>query len=324
MGRSVPIPAFDAFMLPILMLCAEKQWLMRDLIKKIGDDLQLSDEERSRQIPSGGISVVASRVHWAKTYLKQAGLIQQPRRAVVEITDRGRALLLRKPPRIDLDTLREFPEFLEFARRVRTPGQTPGQSDGTTEAVFPAGAMAPTASVTPEEQIDGASSTLSALIRDALMARILESSPAFFERLIIGLLRAMGYGGSLSDPSEHVGRSGDGGIDGVIREDQLGLDRVYLQAKRYQPGNNVGGEAVRAFVGALVQRGAQKGVFITTSSFSAQAKAIPEQAGNLRLVLIDGDELTRLMVRFNVGVRIARNVEIKRIDLDFFEENELE
>ncbi|WP_234732352.1 restriction endonuclease [Acidocella facilis] len=134
----------------------------------------------------------------------------------------------------------------------------------------------------------------------------------------------MGYGGSRADAGEHLGGTGDGGVDGVIREDQLGLDRVYLQAKRYQPGNTIGSEAVQAFIGALIGKGAQKGVFITTSSFSRQAQAAASQSGTLRLVLIDGEELTRLMVRFNVGVRVARTVEIKRIDLDYFDETETE
>ena len=134
----------------------------------------------------------------------------------------------------------------------------------------------------------------------------------------------MGYGGSRADAGEHLGGTGDGGVDGVIRKDQLGLDRVYLQAQRYQPGNTIGSEAVQAFIGALIGKGAQKGVLITTSSFSKQAVAAANQSGTLRLVLIDGAELTRLMVRFNVGVRVARTVEIKRIDLDYFDETETE
>jgi len=156
------------------------------------------------------------------------------------------------------------------------------------------------------------------------MTRILEGTPEFFERLIIDLLLKMGYGGSRVDAGEQLGRTGDGGVDGVIREDQLGLDRVYLQAKRYQPGNTVGSETVQAFVGALVGRGAQKGVLITTSTFSKAALNAANQSGQLRLVLVDGDELTRLMVRFGVGVRKAQTIELKRIDLDYFEDTEPE
>ncbi len=179
-------------------------------------------------------------------------------------------------------------------------------------------------SSTPEEQIAAASATLDEALRDALLGRILEGSPAFFEKLIIDLLLAMGYGGSRSDAGEQLGGTGDGGIDGIIREDQLGLDRVYLQAKRYQPGSTVGSETVQAFIGALVGRGAHKGVLITTSTFSKAALQAANQSGSLRLVLIDGDALTTLMVRFNVGVHVARTVEIKRVDTNYFDDAETE
>lgn len=202
---------------------------------------------------------------------------------------------------------------LSSARRVN------GQS-----APNPVAAAIAEPSSTPEEQIAAASATLDESLRDALLARILEGSPAFFEKLIVDLLLAMGYGGSRSDAGEQLGGTGDGGIDGVIREDQLGLDRVYLQAKRYQPGNTVGSETVQAFIGALVGRGAHKGVLITTSSFSKAALTAASQSGSLRLVLIDGDSLTKLLVRFNVGVRVARSVEIKRIDADYFGDAETE
>jgi restriction system protein len=156
------------------------------------------------------------------------------------------------------------------------------------------------------------------------LARILEGSSAFFEKLIVDLLVAMGYGGSRADAGERLGGTADGGVDGVIREDQLGLDRIYLQAKRYQPGNPVGAPAVQGFIGALIGRGAQKGVLITTSTFTQAALNAAAQSGSLRLVLIDGGALTKLMVRFNVGARTARTVEIKRVDLDYFEETETE
>jgi restriction system protein len=179
-------------------------------------------------------------------------------------------------------------------------------------------------SSTPEEQITSASLALNEALRDALLARILGETPTFFEKLIVDLLMAMGYGGSRNDAGERLGGTGDGGVDGVIREDQLGLDRIYLQAKRYQPGNTVGSETVQAFIGALVGRGAQKGVLITTSSFSKAAINAANQLGHLRLVLIDGEELTNMLIRFNVGVRVARTVEIKRVDLDYFEDAESE
>ncbi len=318
----MPIPTHDALMLPVLRLCSDRAWVMRDLIGRIADDLGLTMPERDQMIPSGSVSVVASRVHWAKTYLKQAGLVAQPKRALVAITDQGRELLRRNPPRIDAALLNQYGEFRAFLNRTKSRTAPPAASPAASTAIAPAPAAE--AAGTPDEQIASASLTLNESLREALLARVLECNPAFFERLIVDLLLAMGYGGSRADAGEQLGGTGDGGVDGVIREDQLGLDRVYLQAKRYQAGNTVGSEAVQAFMGALVGKGAQKGVLITTSSFSKAAANVARQSGHLRLVLIDGDELTRLMLRFGVGVRIARTVEIKRIDLAYFEDTEPE
>ncbi len=308
------IPTYDTLMLPVLRLSDERAWSMRDMIGRISDDLGLTERERTETIPSGTKSLIANRVHWAKTYLKQAGLVEQPHRGMVQISAAGKKVLATNPEKIDGQFLRQFPEFMSFLSRTKSP-------NGAADTATPPPA-AP--SSTPEEQISAASLALDEALRDALLARVLEAPPAFFERLIVDLLLAMGYGGSRADAGEHLGGTGDGGVDGVIREDQLGLDRVYLQAKRYQPGNTIGSEAVQAFIGALIGKGAQKGVFITTSSFSRQALAAASQSGTLRLVLIDGAELTRLMVRFNVGVRVARAVEIKRVDLDYFDETETE
>jgi restriction system protein len=304
-------------MLPVLRHCAEKVWRMHDLVSQIADDLGLSQEERDQRNPSGGITI-ANRVHWAKTYLKQAGLLEQPERGLVRISARGKEVLSANPSRIDTGLLQQFEEFQRFLIRTRSDNhQTIAASPVAAAAVVEP-------SSTPEEQIAVASRTLDESLRDALLARILEKSATFFEKLIIDLLLAMGYGRSRSDAGEHLGRTGDGGIDGVIHEDRLGLNRVYLQAKRYQPGNSVGSETVQAFIGALVGRGAHKGVLITTSTFSTAALNAANQSGSLRLVLIDGDALTNLMVQFNVGVPVARTVEIKRVDLDYFEDAESE
>ncbi|WP_158744130.1 restriction endonuclease [Acidisphaera sp. L21] len=320
----MPIPTYDVLMLPVLRLCAEKLWVMRDLVARVADDLGLSQSEREQMIPSGSMTIATSRVHWAKTYLKQAGLVEQPTRAHVQISARGREVLARNPSKIDSALLQGFEEFRDFLSRTKSE-DTP-LAITAIPAVLPTPAVAPVAETTntPEEQIATASLTLNESLRDALLARVLEGNPTFFEKLIVDLLLAMGYGGSRSDAGEQLGGTGDGGVDGVIREDQLGLDRVYLQAKRYQPGNTVGSEAVQAFMGALVSKGAQKGVLITTSTFSKAAIQVAGQSGHLRLVLINGDELTKLMVRFGVGVRVTRTVEIKRIDLDYFEDAEPE
>ena len=314
-GASMPIPAYDQLLLRVLQAAAERTWSMRELIARIADELKLTQTEREQELPSGGSTVIANRVHWAKTYLKQGGLLEQPKRGMVEITARGREVLSSHPVGIDIQVLQRFPEFQAFLKRTKTQAEMPA-----TPTVSPLGAP----SSTPEEQIEAASGVLNESLRDALLARILEVSPASFEKLIISLLLNMGYGGSRADAGEKLGRTGDGGVDGVIREDRLGLDRVYLQAKRYKPGNSVGSEAVQAFIGALVGRGAQKGVLITTSTFTKSALDASNQSGALRLVLIDGEELTNLMLQFKVGVRIARTVEIKRIDPDFFQDIETE
>ncbi len=316
-------------MLPILKLVGQKQYSMRELIEQMETDLGLSEIERSALIPSGKIAVIASRSHWAKTYLKQAGLVSQPSRGHVQITPLGRSVLAEAPDHIDGTYLRRFDAFREFLARAKTRTEPttpvlPSGSDDRIATVDPGATPADqiASASTPDEQIEAALITLNETLREALMDRILAVSPTFFEQLIIDLLLAMGYGGSRYEAGERLGKSGDGGIDGVIREDLLGLDRIYLQAKRYQPGNSVDGESVRAFLGALISQGAQKGVFITTSSFTKQALRVAEQAGALRLVLIDGVELTRLMIRFNVGVRVVRQIELKRIDLGYFDTDE--
>jgi len=260
------------------------------------------------------VTVIHSRVGWAKTYLKQAGLVSQPRRGVVELTQRGRDLLASNPPVVNGDVLSRYPEFRAFKERSRPEAKPDGS--GLPE---PDVDRLPTPAGSPDEQIDGLAAELEADLRSTLLSRIVAASPEFFEQLIVDLILAMGYGGSRADAGERIGRSGDGGLDGVIREDRLGLDQLYLQAKRYQPGNRIGVDAVRSFAGALNDVGAQKGVFITTSSFSPETMAYASRQQTKRIVLIDGERLTKLMVQFNVGVRVQRTVDIKRIDLEYFD-----
>ncbi len=254
------------------------------------------------------MTVIHSRVGWAKTYLKQAGLVSQPRRGVVELTQRGLDLLQTNPEIVNDECLSKYPEFRAF--KVRSRPEVPPE---------PVVGPPPTPAGSPDEQIDGLAAELEADLRSTLLSRIVAASPEFFEQLIVDLILAMGYGGSRADAGERIGRSGDGGLDGVIREDRLGLDQLYLQAKRYQPGNRIGVDAVRSFAGALNDVGAQKGVFITTSSFSPETMAYASRQQTKRIVLIDGERLTKLMVQFNEGVRVQRTVEIKRIDLEYFD-----
>lgn len=305
------IPTFDVVMPRVLRLCAEHPWAKRDLVTQIADDFGLSEEERSALIPSGGSTTIANRVGWAATHLVQAGLLKRPERGVVQITRRGHEALTQNPDKIDVAFLDQFPEYRAFRHRTKHPPSLMVVPNGS--AVLDADP-----SGTPDEQIHMASSALEESLREDLLARVIEMPPAFFERLIIDLLVKMGYGGSRSDAGEHLGKTGDGGVDGLIREDQLGLDRIYLQAKRYQPGNTVGSETVQAFIGALYNKGAAKGVLITTSTFSRTAIEAANQPGSFHIVLIDGSELAKFMVRFNVGVRVAETVEIKRIDQDYF------
>lgn len=315
----MPIPTYNTLMLPILRLCAEKVWAMRDLVNQVSEDLHLTDDERSELLPSGTATLISSRVHWAKTYLKQARLVDQPKRAMVTISQRGREVLASNPAHIDIALLRQFAEFREFQTRTRQDQPTL-QTNGSEPLVPPHELSAKLeTTTTPLDQIESSSREIEVTLRDALLARVQELPPAFFEKLIVDLLLAMGYGGSRKDAGERLGGTGDGGIDGVIREDQLGLGRIYLQAKRYQAGNNVGSEAVQAFLGALHVNRSNKGVMITTSGFTRAALAVAANAGSLRVILIDGEELTRLMFRHGVGVRITRTIEIKRIDLDYFE-----
>jgi restriction system protein len=315
------IPDYETLMLPVLKIAAGGEASIRDCVDRLTVQFNLSEEERNALLPSGKQTTIANRVHWARTYLVQAGLIEPTRRAHFRITARGNEVLARGPLRIDNKLLLEFPEFEDFKVR-RKPNGAAGGEDGAAQA--PANAL-PTPVVshaTPEELIETAYQEISADLRSTLLNRIVSASPAFFEKVVLDLLLAMGYGGSRTDAGQRVGRTGDSGIDGIINEDPLGLDIVYLQAKRYAPGNTITIGQVREFAGSLVGRGANRGVFVTTSHFVPSAKDFVDRIPQ-RLILIDGDELTRLMVRFGVGVRVERTIEFKRVDLDYFDEEDL-
>lgn len=304
----MPIPDYQALMLPVLSIAAEGETRVPQAAEALADRLGLTNAEREEMLPSGKQRLLHNRVHWAKFYMSKAGLIDSPKRGVFVASDAGRALLATKPQRIDVDTLKGYPAFAEFYGQTGTSSR-PDQVAATVAAS--------NSDATPEEQIDAAHAVLTAALKADLLQRVLEQSPAFFERLIVELLVAMGYGGSHEDAARQLGKSGDGGIDGVIDEDRLGLDRIYVQAKRYAAGSAVGRPEVQGFVGSLVGLGASKGVFVTTSAFSKQAidyaKALQQ-----RVILIDGARLTELMVEFGVGVRTSRAIEVKRLDEDFF------
>lgn len=301
------IPDYQALMLPVLRLAATGVTRVPDAATAIADQLALTEAEREEMLPSGRQRLLHNRIHWAKFYMAKAGLIDSPSRGRFVASAEGKALLATQPTAITVETLKTYPAFAQFYA---------GDAQASPAEVSVAKAAA-TATATPEEQIDAAQGVLHAALKAELLQRVLAQSPAFFERAIVDLLVAMGYGGSHEGAALSLGRSGDGGVDGVIDEDRLGLDRIYIQAKRYAPHVGVGRPDVQGFVGSLVGFGATKGVFVTTSSFSAPAidfvRHLPQ-----RVVLIDGTRLAELMIEHGVGVRVSRTIAVKRLDEDFF------
>lgn len=310
----MPIPDYQSLMLPVLVLAAGGETRVPDVEDKLADQFDLTQAERDQPLPSGRQKVLHNRIHWAKFYLMKAGLVEFPKRGRFVATPAGRQLLEKAPERINLKLLQEYPAFLEFYRAASQTGDTDG--DDALPAVPPAENAS-----TPEEQVEAAYAALHSALRGDVLVRILQNSPSFFEQVIVDLLVAMGYGGSHRNAATQLGRNGDGGVDGVINEDPLGLDRVYVQAKRYTPGNSVGRPDVQGFLGSLVGLGATKGVFVTTSTFTAGAVEFARHISQ-RVILIDGPRLAELMIEHNVGVRVNRTIEFKRVDEDFFSEEE--
>lgn len=310
----MPIPDYQSLMLPVLRLAAEGEKRVADVEDRIADDLSLTTEEREELLPSGRQRVLHNRIHWAKFYMSKAGLIASPARGRFVATDAGKALLAQNPERLDVKLLLKRPEFREFYKSSNSAGTEPDGTHGEIES-----RALDSTSVTPEEQIEASYQAVVAALRADLLDRIGQNTPAFFEGLIVDLLVAMGYGGSHKSAAAQLGRSGDGGVDGVVNEDRLGLDRVYVQAKRYAATNSIGRPDVQAFVGSLVGLGATKGVFVTTSTFSPQARDFVKHLSQ-RVILIDGRQLADLMIEHGVGVRVSRAIEFKRLDEDFFAE----
>ncbi len=275
------------------------------LAKRLG----VTDEEREELLPSGRQAVFDNRVAWAKTYLQQAGLLNSSRRAHFQITDRGQQILAEKPEKIDIKLLERFPEFVEF----RYPTQTQKQ-----QVSISAPASGCQENITPEEMLESAHQQIRSDLAADLLKRIKAAPPSFFERLVVELLVKMGYGGSRREAGKAMGKSGDEGIDGIINEDRLGLDTIYIQAKRWE--GTVGRPEIQRFVGALHGKRARKGVFLTTGAFSAEATHYVSHI-DPKVVLIDGRELTELMIDFGLGVTTTTTYEIKRVDSDYFGED---
>lgn len=304
----MPIPDYQTLMLPLLRFAGDgADHTKREAVDSLAEQFGLTATERAQLLPSGRQAIFDNRVGWANSYLKKAGLLEAPRRGALRITARGKQVLVQNPTRIDVKFLEQFPEFIEFregARNSRTE-PTPEAPDASTDK-------------TPEEALEFAHQSIRQALAEELLTRILACSPEFFERLVVELLVKMGYGGSRRDAGERIGQSGDGGIDGIIKEDRLGLDTIYIQAKRWQ--GSVGRPEIQKFVGALQGQRAKKGVFITSSTFTADATEYGSRI-DTKVVLIDGQQLANLMIDFDVGVSAAATYVVKRIDSDYFEES---
>lgn len=299
----MPIPDFQSLMRPLLEVHQDgNEHLNRDLVSQLADRFELTADERREMLPSGGARLFDNRVGWAKTHMMRAGLLSSPRRAISTITERGRSVLRDYPERVDLRVLDEFEDHREF--RSRPKAVVVEQED-----VNNAGTQ------TPEELLENAYQKVRGEIEAELLTQVMENPPEFLERVVVDLVVKMGYGGSRKDAGEAIGRSGDEGIDGIIKEDPLGLDIIYLQAKRWD--GTVGRPEIQKFAGALQGQRAKKGIFITTSTFSADAVEYVSRIES-KIILIDGAQLTKLMFDHGIGVTTASVYAVKRIDSDYF------
>ena len=302
------IPDFQTVMLPLLQFASDQQEKsLREAVAAISDKFNLLDEERVKRIPSGGQTTIMNRVGWAATYLRKAELLELTRRGYFKITRLGLDVLKNSPTRIDLNFLSKYEGIQQFrAKPQNGERQSEQESTLTTETLR-----------TPEEVMDEAFQNIKEGLASELLQRIKSCSPAFFEQLVIDLLVTMGYGGTRKDAGRAVGRSGDGGIDGIINEDRLGLDVIYVQAKRWE--NVVGRPEIQKFAGALQGQRAKKGIFITTSYFTKEAREYASLI-DTKIILIDGEMLADLMISYKVGVNTQVIYELKKIDLDYFAE----
>jgi restriction system protein len=301
----MPIPDYQTVMLPLLRFLRDgREHSLGEAVDAVADHFKLPPEERQQLLPSGASTVIGNRVGWARTYLKKAGLIESTRRGFFRLADRGQDVLNSRPARVDVTFLEQFPEFVAF----RAPRNERATDSETAE---------PNGEATPEEALETAYQRVRGALEAEILDRVKSASPAFFERLVVELLVAMGYGGSLRDAGQAVGRSGDGGVDGIIKEDRLGLDVLYVQAKRWEGA--VSRPEIQKFAGALQGHRARKGVFITTSAFTKDAQEFVRMIDS-KIVLIDGPTLAGFMIDHNVGVAPVRSYDLKKIDSDYFSE----
>ena len=300
------IPDYETIMFPLLKAIQDgKEHRFRDVVQSISNEFNLAEDERNEEVTKSGQPLIANRTGWARLYLKKAGLIEDPRRGYMKITERGVSVLKEAPEKIDNEYLKQFPEFQEFRsiKKEEEPAKT--EIDEKVEKF------------TPDELIESGFREINTNLAQEILEKIRENPPRFFENLVLKLLSEMGYG-----EGKVTGKSGDGGIDGIITQDKLGLDTIFFQAKRYNEKNVVGASTLRDFIGSLDLKGGNKGVFITTSRFARDSEETIK-GSHKSIVLIDGIKLAKLMIEFDVGVYTEKNYKKKKIDSDFFEEDYL-
>jgi restriction system protein len=299
------IPDFQSVMLPVLKLLGDKkEYQSKEIKDYICKEFKLTQKEMEEKLPSSNsISLISNRVAWAEAHMKMAGIIESPRRGFYRITNDGVNVLKKTPEKINLKFLQSFEEY----KRKKAEWKNKEKEDSQENEEIN--------SLTPDEMLELGHKKIKNELSTELLIRVKETSPKFFENLVIELLIKMGYGGSLEERGSVTGKSGDEGIDGVIKEDKLGLDIIYIQAKKWE--GNVGRPEIQKFVGALQGQRAKKGIFITTSSFNENSYEYVSKI-DIKVILINGEELANLMIDYNVGVTLKRNYEIKKIDTDFF------
>lgn len=293
-------------MRPVLEACANGEVSNTHVIEELADKYNLTEEERAELLPSGKQTTFSNRVQWAKSYLKQAGLLKYTRRSYFIITESGKKVL-QSGETINAAYLKRFDSFREFQSRTKQTKEDLKETENSLDEIS-----------TPDEIIRAAYKQINSALAEELLEKVRFASPKFFETLIVDLFIAMGYGGATENAGRSLGQSGDNGVDGVIDQDALGVDQVYLQAKRYAGGNTIGSGAIRDFFGALNIRRAQKGIFVTTSAFSPSAIETAKGLGS-RIVLIDGFHLSRLMIRYGIGCRTEETFHIKKLDEEYFD-----
>lgn len=304
------VPDFQSLFLPVLKLASDgNEHSLNETIETLAQQLGLSETDRDELLPSGKQRKFDNRVGWSRTYLQKALLLSSPGRSKFRITERGMMILKDNPPYLNVKDLRQFPEFVAFHTSSNKDGKSEEINHTTQE-------MLEKTSQTPQEILEASYQSLRQTLAQELLERIKHSPPKFFESLVVDLLVAMGYGGTRKDAGQAVGQVGDGGIDGIIKEDKLGLDAIYIQAKRWE--GTVGSPVVQGFAGALIGKKARKGVFITTSNFSPQARSFVSGTENLKIILIDGEQLAQLMIDHDVGVTEESRYIVKKVDLDYF------